>query len=299
MIHFKDPLDQVSLKKQILIEAVNASPVVIGESVAVKEELVTSWTNNKDRVVSVKIEKVNQKTLIVLNDEYRNPSKHKIDKEDVEGRNLRKIGANPFDEKFDSIRTVAYQLESIIYTLDLTKDRRKNSDGIDEPVKMFGIQVNELNWNPYVFDKDGKKRYYQRDFCWSLKDKQLLIESIYNKMDCGKILIRKHSWSKLESLAKMGVTELAFKDIIDGKQRMKTIQEFIFNEFPDMDGNFYADLSAHSQHKFTDHQLFSFAEMPESTTDEEVIYQFLKMNFTGVPQSQEHLDFVKEISTKF
>ena len=178
MIHFKDPLDQVSLKKQILIEAVNASPFVKGETVSVREELVTSWTNNKDRVVSVKIEKVNQKTLIVLNDEYRNPSKHKIDKEDVEGRNLRKIGANPFDEKFDSVRTVAYQLESIIYTLDLTKDRRKNSGGIDEPIKMSGIDINELNWNPYVFDKDGKKRYYQRDFCWSLKDKQLLIESI-------------------------------------------------------------------------------------------------------------------------
>jgi hypothetical protein len=39
-------------------------------------------------------------------------------------------------------------------------------------------------------------------------------------------------------------------------------------------------------------------EMSESTTDEEVIYQFLKMNFTGVPQSEEHLNFVKEIGTK-
>jgi hypothetical protein len=296
MIHHKDPLDQVSLKKQILIEAVNASPFVKGETVAVREELVSSYTNNKDRIVSVKIEKVNQKTLVVLNDEYQNPSKHKIKKEDVESRNLRKIGANPFNEKFDSVRTVAYQLESIIHTLDLTKDKRKYR-GNDETVKMSGIDVNELNWNPYVFDKDGKKRCYQRDFCWSLKDKQLLIESIYNKIDCGKILIRKHSWSKLEALAKKGEKELAFKEIVDGKQRMKTIQEFIFNEFPDSHGNFYADLSAHSQMKFTDHQLFSFAEMPESTTDEEVVYQFLKMNFTGVPQSQEHLDFVKEIST--
>jgi len=217
---------------------------------------------------------------------------YKINKTDVNNRNIRNIGANPFDEKFDSVRTVAYQLSSVIHSLDLTNDRR------EENVRMNGVEVHELNWNPYVYDKDGNKQYYQRYFCWSLKDKQLLIESIYQKIDCGKILIRKHAWKKLEALAASGETELAFKDIVDGKQRMKTIQEFIFNEFPDMHGNYYADLSIEAQHRFTDHQLFSFAEMPESTTDEEVIYQFLKMNFTGVPQSQEHLDYVKEIGTK-
>lgn len=292
MIHHKNPLDQISEKKQALIDAKNASEFEVGETIGVKEGLVSSWTNIPDRIVSATIKKVNQKTLIVESGEYRSKQEYKINKTDVNNRNIRRIGANPFDEKFDSIRTVAYQLESIIFSLDLTNNRR------EENIYMGGIEVKELNWNPYVYDKNGNKQYYQRDFCWSLKDKQLLIESIYNNIDCGKILIRTHGWKKLEKLAATGETELAFKDIVDGKQRMKTIQEFIFNEFPDIHGNYYADLSIHSQHKLTDHQLFSYAEMPDSTTDEEVIYQFLKMNFTGVPQSQEHLDYVKEIGTK-
>jgi len=292
MIHHKDPLDQISEKKQALINAKNTSEFEVGETIGVKEGLVSSWTDKPDRIVSATIKKVNKKTLIVESGEYRSKKEYKINKTDVNNRNIRNIGANPFDEKFDSVRTVAYQLSSVIHSLDLTNDRR------EENVRMNGVEVHELNWNPYVYDKDGNKQYYQRYFCWSLKDKQLLIESIYQKIDCGKILIRKHAWKKLEALAASGETELAFKDIVDGKQRMKTIQEFIFNEFPDMHGNYYADLSIEAQHRFTDHQLFSFAEMPESTTDEEVIYQFLKMNFTGVPQSQEHLDYVKEIGTK-
>ena len=228
----------------------------------------------------------------MIQQNYPNAKPNTINKSDVLERNTRNIGSNPFNEKFDSVRSVAFQLSSIIHSLDLNGDRREENYVMNE------IEIHELNWNPYIFNKNGKKEYFQRDFCWTLKDKQLLIESIYNKVDCGKILVRLHNWHKLDELAMRGETELAFKDIIDGKQRMKTIQEFIFNEFPDIHGNYYNDLSEYSQFRFGEHQLFSYSEMPENTTDEEVIYQFLKMNFTGVPQSQEHLDFVKEIGNK-
>lgn len=296
MIYHKDPLESVSEKKQKLIETFKSSDFQIGEIIIVPENLVKSWKSESTKPIEVKVLEVNKKTLIVTNFRYEDvASKYTINKSDVLKRKTQHIGANPFDEKFDSIRMVAFQLSSIIHSLDLTKDRRKfRSD--DKPIVMNGVEVKELNWNPYVFDKNGNKQYYQRDFCWSLNDKQLLIESIYNKIDCGKILIRLHSWNKLKNLANKGETELAFKDIVDGKQRMKTIQEFIFNEFPDIHGNYYNDLSAHAQYSFGDHQLFAYAEMPESTTDEEVVYQFLKMNFSGVPQSQEHLNYVKELS---
>ena len=56
-------------------------------------------------------------------------------------------------------------------------------------------------------------------------------------------------------------TDLAFKDIIDGKQRLNTIGEFLNNKFQDSHGNYFNDLSAFAQHKFTDHQLMQYAEM--------------------------------------
>ncbi len=133
---------------------------------------------------------------------------------------------------------------------------------------------------------------------WSLQDKQLLIESLYQGIDCGKILIRKRAWSEITAMRAKGETELSFNDIVDGKQRLHTIKEFILGEFPDMQGNYFGDLSYKSQHLFTNNQQFSYAEMPENTKDADVIKQFLKMNFAGVPQSKEHIEFVKSIQGK-
>lgn len=95
-----------------------------------------------------------------------------------------------------------------------------------------------------------------------------------------------------------GETELAFNDIVDGKQRLNTIREFLMDEFVDTYGNHFSDLSEESQNKFLNHQLLQYAEMPEGTTDEEVLYQFLKMNFSGIPQSQEHIQYVKSLLNK-
>ena len=292
----RDLLRETSIKKQILIDAKNDSPITVGESITVLENVVSSWVN-KDRATetcSVKVIKVNKLTLIVESSEYRNPTQHKISKKDVLGRTIGNLGANPFNEKFDNVRPVAFQLSSVLHSLNILGDKR----GGTNEYKMSGVKVKELNWMPFVYDKNGNKQYYQREFCWSLEDKQLLIDSIYNGIDCGKLLIRLRKWATLEAMAKNGETDLAFKDIVDGKQRLDAIRGFILNEYPDSNGDYYNDLSFLAQHKFSNHQLFAYAEMPEDTTDEEVIYQFLKMNFTGVPQSAEHLEYVKEIGTK-
>lgn len=288
----KNILYSVSEKKQKLIDAKNASPFTMGEKVFVPLVLVCYYCSEdkKNEPTSVVIKKVNQKTLVVLNKEYRE-FEAKINKTDVLGRVVNNIGANPFDDKFDNINLLAFDLESILFNLNVLNQSRNNEFDIN------GVQLKELNWNPFVFI-NGEKRYYQRDFCWTLQDKVNLIDSIYNGIDCGKILIRKRSWETLELLESSGEKELAFRDIVDGKQRLDAIRGFILGEYSDKYGNYYSDLSAVSQMKFTNHKLFSYAEMPESTTDEEVLHQFLKMNFTGVPQSQEHIDYVNKLRTK-
>jgi len=290
----KNILDSISVKKQKAINEKIISPIGIGEYVSVAKKVLSDWCSDadKEKIVTVIVLKLYKNKLVVKQDNYSGTSNSLILKSDVLDRDIRKCGANPFNEKYNSVRPIAYGLDSIMHSLDLSKNRRKT------PYIINGFIIKEMNWNPYVYNKIGQKEYYQRDFCWTLHDKQLLIESIYNGIDCGKILIRLHSWKSLENKSKSGETELAFKDIVDGKQRMETIQEFIFDEFPDMHGNYYSDLSKHSQYKFSNHQLFSYAEMSENTTDDEVIYQFLKMNFMGIPQSKEHLDFVKTIKGK-
>lgn len=200
-------------------------------------------------------------------------------------KNHNHIGNNPFDESTERINSINFQLESILHQLFK-----------DDKYDIKGTPILTSNFNPFVF-VNGKKELYQRPLVWELKDKQLLLESIYNNVDCGKIVVRNRGWDELKKLQEDG-HELAWKDVIDGKQRITSIKEFIDGEFPDIHGNYYDDLSFQAQKKLTNHQLFSYSELPENSLDEDVLKLFLRLNFAGVLQSQEHLDFIKSLTTK-
>ena len=192
------------------------------------------------------------------------------------------IGADPFDKSFDRIQSINFQLESILFQLFK-----------EDKYDIEGTPISASNFNPFVF-VNGEKKYYQRPLCWSLKDKQLLLESIYNNVDCGKIVVRNRGWEELRKLQKEG-HELAWKDVVDGKQKLHAIKSFMDGEYPDLHGNYFEDLSDRAQRRLTNNQLISYSELPEKTTDEEVLKQFLRLNFSGVPQSQEHLDYIKSL----
>ncbi len=279
----------ISAKRQKLIDELNASQIQVGETISV----VLPDSFKKDAIACIVLSKEDKNTLVVKRyDSSMRKDNYTINVSDVVGRQTRYIGANPFDETDDNVRPIAFTFDSILFNLNILGTKHDNSKL--ERFKMNGILLQELNWNPYIY-KDGKKKYYQRDFVWTVNDNQLLIESIYQGIDCGKLLVRKRGWKELEQMASAGETELAFYDIVDGKQRLNAIREFILGKFSDLNGNFYSDLSASSQYKLTDHQLFSYSELPEHTADVAVIRQFLKLNFAGVQQSVEHLSFVKSL----
>lgn len=206
-------------------------------------------------------------------------------------KNTNDIGYNPFpDKRWDeNVIMIRFNLESIIHSFyDLkTKELRKES--------VLGTLVYELEWEPFLINENGEEIVYQRDFCWDLKDKQLLIDSIYNGIDIGKILIRKRSWEWVESRVKQN-KKASFKEIVDGKQRLKTIIEFINNEFPDLNGFYWDDLSKVAQGKFLSFSSVSYGEIGEKSEDRDVKRIFLNINFSGVQMSQEHIDFVKNIN---
>jgi hypothetical protein len=262
-----------NMTKQEQIEQYLKEPLKIGETIYVQglgSQDKKSWSGTT-KVVDI----IDGVPYI---QEYRTKTKVEVPWKKWVGD----VGANPFPDTWDRIDNISFTLESVIFQL-FKEDR----------YDIKGTSIHASNDNPFVFI-NGEKKYYQRPLVWSLKDKQLLIESIYNNVDCGKILVRNRSWDELRVLQKGG-HELAWKDIVDGKQRINAIKDFLDDKFPDMHGNYYNDLSDRAQRRLTNHQLFSYSELPENTKDEDVLKQFLRLNFSGVPQSQEHLNYVKSL----
>ena len=229
---------------------------------------------------------------VPLYGEYTSP-KHITLPKHIVSKNTIKIGYDPFPKKsWSDVSFYALSLDSLLFKLGY--GGRVNTFKSEK----FGeVNIPKMNWNPFIVDENGIEIGYQREFVWSLNDKQLLIDSIYNGIEIGKIVIRARSFEWVEKRVKEGkIHNTAFYDIVDGKQRSMTILEFIENKFPDSYGYYFKDLSELAKIKFYNFSSLTFAEMGEGSTDEDVKSVFLNINFTGVPMSKEHIDFVKTIN---
>jgi uncharacterized protein with ParB-like and HNH nuclease domain len=161
-----------------------------------------------------------------------------------------------------------------------------------------------LNFNPFVYGKDGNRLYYQRDYCWTLEDEQNFIESMYNHLNLGTVVFRKRSWKWLEKESatrgdNKDNSDLGFYDVVDGKQRIHTLMRFMKNEFPDLHGNYYGDFSEYARRVLiNDVQGLDVMEIEERATDDDVLQVFLNVNYSGKPMSAEHLEYVRSLYNK-
>lgn len=214
-------------------------------------------------------------------------------REFIEEGNFKKytnhIGHDPMAKKpwNSSLKNVNFTLGSILYGIGFERNRSLKTY---KDNKLW----QELNWNPTIKNSEGEDVCYQRDFCWTLEQKQLLIESIYNYINIGMIIIKKNSYESVEKKTKQGKVGY-FKDVVDGKQRLNAILGFVNNEFPDLEGRFWKDFSRYGQNRFLDFSSLSYGEIGETATDQDVKDVFLGVNFTGVPISKEHIEFVNNI----
>lgn len=286
-----------SQKKLQQIAANNAKELVVGESIVVPYNVFNKQYPRKekeDTTISCKILAIDGDKITVTDSEITvtdsDPYKTyaTINKEDIIRKESYKIGANPFAPE-NRVRNINYDLANVISSLNILGEKKTSSDKFVQD----GIQVEELNWNPFVYGKNNEPLYYQRPFVWTTEQNQILIESIYLGIECGRILIRLRSFKEIAVMTKRGLTEIAFRDIVDGKQRLNALRGFIQGEYSDLHGNYYGDLSRQAQQKFTTHQLFAYCELDENTPDEKVLEQFLRLNFAGVPQSPEHIEYVR------
>lgn len=124
---------------------------------------------------------------------------------------------------------------------------------------------------------------YQRDFVWTLEDKQKLIDSIFNNVDIGKFVLIKRPYSSVSHMF----------EILDGKQRLSAIMDFWEDRF-EWNGIKFSDLHPYDKSHFENYKI-SKAEI-DMPKDKNVLYNFfLRLNTSGKPIDKKHLEKVKSL----
>lgn len=123
---------------------------------------------------------------------------------------------------------------------------------------------------------------YQRDYVWTLEDKQQLIESLMAERNIGSFMFVKYQYERYKGQL----------EILDGKQRLNALAEFVTGHFT-YRGKFYHQLSILDRSIFNSRRV-SYAELDGARmTRAELLEAFLETNSAGVPQSPEHLEKVR------
>ena len=122
---------------------------------------------------------------------------------------------------------------------------------------------------------------YQRDLVWNKENKEKLIEALFSGRDIGKFVFVSDDTSDI------------LYEILDGKQRLTTIIEYVENKFS-YKGVFYKDLSMEDRRIFKNRTV-SIADIDKHFyTDKDIVSIFVDLNDTGVPVSKEFLDKIKK-----
>lgn len=286
----------VSKKQQTILDAYQSAPLKIGDVVVIDKINVKGKGGNSSKpneLVTYKILGINNDTVTVSVKEYGKMVLETVPMSVIVEKYDFHVGYNPMKESMPRVSFYSIDLWQLIVRAGYNENGTHRTD---HNYFVDGVKINELNWNPWVIDVDGEKQHYQRDFVWSMKDRQLLIESIYNQVTIGTFIFRSHGYKYCEKLIKSGETDVAFKDIVDGKQRLNAIIEFVKGNFPDFAGNYFGDFSESAKRKFLNYSRLSFGELEEGTSDTDTIKVFLNTNFAGVPMSRDHIAFVQSLN---
>lgn len=145
--------------------------------------------------------------------------------------------------------------------------------GLDSLISRFYSSHSTINMNPP----------YQRDLVWEEIQKIQLIDSIFKNIDIGKFTFIELPYSKNHNF---------HLEVLDGKQRINAIMDFYECRFK-YKGHYYNDLSYTDRNHFKSYSI-SLATTRNLTEEQRYRY-FLKLNTSGTPIEQEHLDNVKKM----
>lgn len=122
---------------------------------------------------------------------------------------------------------------------------------------------------------------YQRDLVWKKKDKEQLIRSIFEGIEIGKFAFISLDYGKDHMY-----------EILDGKQRLSTLIEFVTDQFK-YEGKYFSELHQEDKWYFLDYSV-TRGETREELTEKEKIQYFLRLNTRGVDQTAKHIKDLEE-----
>ena len=155
------------------------------------------------------------------------------------------------------------------------------------------LKATEKDPRNRIYDFDVYLEKYrinlQRDYVWEHFQQNEYIFSILFEKPLEPVIVVQHSFDYANR-------EDTINYVIDGKQRLMTIQKFIRNEFPIIvDGKevYFEDFDPDLKHFFemrvnymTAVVYYSYPDIP--VTDDMKIWLFNFYNFSGTPQTEEH-----------
>ena len=180
--------------------------------------------------------------------------------------------------------------------LKLEDVRPKLSFDINYGMADIELRPNRLTDVDFDFNVwlSTKNMNLQRDLVWTHFQKKQLVYSIFKNIKLPPISVLKHyktieDWQKRDYIYQ----------VIDGKQRLTTILDFINNKFS-VDWNekqyFFDDLHSYVQsdfyHCITSNIGFDYPD--KRISDDDKIRWFEMINFAGTPQDNIHLQNLKK-----
>ena len=148
------------------------------------------------------------------------------------------------------------------------------------PVDMY---LRWLTEGELDFDAD-----YQRSYVWGKQEQQVFLNVLVSGFPIGTVALAKApDWYTRNP---------PYIEVVDGKQRLTTLKMLITNEIPIIlpDGPLYwRDMTRAEQLAFGRRPLPAIV-LDEASYKDRLAY-FMAVNFTGVPQSEEHKAHVQQL----
>jgi uncharacterized protein with ParB-like and HNH nuclease domain len=152
----------------------------------------------------------------------------------------------------------------------------------------------------YKFDFDVYLETYgcnlQRDFVWTLQQKQEFIFSLIKNVNIPQVAIIIYSEENEESHS--------IYKVIDGKQRLSTVMSFLKDEFPiTVDDEDYLfselpkDIKFMIEHYSPTAQI-AYSYYDDKISDDDLIKWFNLLNFAGTEQEKSHKDKLNSLINK-
>lgn len=267
--------------KQQLIEEFLKTPIEVGDRVCVKvnsrykgqEQVTVTYKTTDVTTESISYKDFYGETHTVPIGEVTKSTSH--------------IGANHFEDLPISI--IDFSIKEILNTIqyDVKENIWNQILVVGESDSGIRQLIPCVNFNSTIVDKTGQDVCFQKPLYWDLIKKQKLISSIYNGVGIGMIILRKRSYNWIRNrIDKVIIENTARYDIIDGKNRIHTIIEFINGGFKDSFGNYFNDLSDDAQHEFMNSFVYygytPVSNIPEDATDEQVMNIYNAYNHDNI-----------------